>query len=91
MAADVARQHGTRRRSSQALPLAVDDLDEGEDNLTGYYSLRRGTEPQLRHWKSEREDADPIVQQIRTWLADSENQPGDGSTSIVALQLGPRL
>lgn len=62
--------------------MAVDDLDEGEDSLKGYYSLRRGSEPQLRHWKSEREEADFIVQQIRTWLADSETQPGDGSTSI---------
>jgi superfamily I DNA/RNA helicase/mRNA-degrading endonuclease RelE of RelBE toxin-antitoxin system len=62
--------------------MAVDDLDEGEDSLKGYYSLRRGSEPQLRHCKSEREEADFIVQQIRTWLADSETQPGDGSTSI---------
>jgi superfamily I DNA/RNA helicase/mRNA-degrading endonuclease RelE of RelBE toxin-antitoxin system len=62
--------------------MLVDDLDEGEDSLKGYYSLRRGSEPLLRHWKSEREEADFIVQQIRAWLSDSETQPGDGSTSI---------
>lgn len=62
--------------------MTVDDLDEGEDSLKGYYSLRRGSEPQLRHHKSEREEADFIVQQIRTWLADSETEPGDGSATI---------
>jgi hypothetical protein len=25
--------------------MGVDDLDEGEDNLHGYYSLRRGAAP----------------------------------------------
>jgi superfamily I DNA/RNA helicase len=62
--------------------MGVDDLDEGEDNLHGYYSLRRGAAPTLRHWTSEGEEAQFIVQQVKQWIAGAETRPDEGASSI---------
>ncbi|MFB6373263.1 MAG: 3'-5' exonuclease, partial [Bradymonadaceae bacterium] len=45
----------------------VDDLDGGVDHLEGYRSLRRGAEPNLRHFETAEDEITAIVDTIRNW------------------------
>jgi superfamily I DNA/RNA helicase len=60
----------------------VDDLDEGQDTLKGYHSLRQGRDPRLVHWATEGEEADFIVDQVRTWLDAGKDDPVFNPSSI---------
>lgn len=67
----------TQRIRSWAVSLLsgmhVDDLDEGEDNLKGYHSLRQGTDPRFAHSPTEGEEAAFIVEQLRSWIDDAKD------------------
>lgn len=60
----------------------VDDLDEGEDTLKGYYSLRQGSEPTFAHWGTEGEEADFVVQQLRAWIDAGKDDPAFSLSSL---------
>jgi superfamily I DNA/RNA helicase len=46
----------------------VDDLDGGIDTLQGYQSLRFGPPPQVLQCKTENEEVEVILDQVRKWL-----------------------
>ncbi len=46
----------------------VDDLDLGTDTLKYDFSLRHGPDPEFRHFEREAEEAEFIVERIRSWL-----------------------
>lgn len=56
--------------------LAVDDLDGGSDNLTGYTSLRQGLDPEVRTFATEQDEAAHVVARIRGWCAEG-HAPSD--------------
>jgi superfamily I DNA/RNA helicase/mRNA-degrading endonuclease RelE of RelBE toxin-antitoxin system len=80
----------TQRIRSWAVALLsgmrVDDLDEGEDSLKGYHSLRQGSAPTFAHFATEAEEADFIVHQLRAWIDAGNEDPGFslGSICLVA-------
>jgi len=53
--------------------LSVDDLDGGEDSLTGYTSLRRGLKPESHLLQNETQEADVVLSKIRQWLEVGRN------------------
>ncbi|MEQ9498744.1 MAG: UvrD-helicase domain-containing protein [Deltaproteobacteria bacterium] len=48
--------------------VSVDDLDDGQDTLDGYRSLRPGTAPQVEAFASPEAEAQFIVDTVRAWL-----------------------
>ncbi|MDA0935147.1 MAG: DEAD/DEAH box helicase [Planctomycetota bacterium] len=48
--------------------VSVDDLDDGEDTLLGYTSLRQGKDPESHLFADEQEEADFIVARVQQWL-----------------------
>ena len=46
----------------------VDDLDLGSDTLKYDFSLRSGPEPEFRHFEREVDEAEFIVERIKSWL-----------------------
>jgi mRNA-degrading endonuclease RelE of RelBE toxin-antitoxin system len=60
----------------------VDDLDEGEDTLKGYYSLRQGKAPHCAHFATEAEEAKFVVEQLRTWIDAGKDDPAFGPSSL---------
>ncbi len=48
----------------------IDDLDGEADTLRGYCSLRRGPEPELRHFLKEAQEASFLVEQVKEWLGE---------------------
>jgi superfamily I DNA/RNA helicase len=46
----------------------VDDLDLGIDNLNYDLSLRYGPDPEFRHFDRESQEAEFIVERIKSWL-----------------------
>ncbi len=46
----------------------IDDLDGEADTLKGYCSLRRGPEPERRHFLKEAQEASFLVERIKAWL-----------------------
>ena len=51
--------------------IEIDDLDGGTDNAVGYRSLYTGPEPDVRHARSEGEEASFLVERVRALLADT--------------------
>ncbi len=45
----------------------IDDLDGDVDTLRGYCSLRRGPEPELRHFLKEAQEASFLVERVKEW------------------------
>lgn len=76
----------TQRIRSWAVALLsgmqVDDLDEGQDSLKGYYSLRQGSAPNCAHWPTEAKEARFIVEQLRAWIAAGKDDPAFSLGSI---------
>lgn len=50
---------------------SIDDLDGGTDNTVGYRSLYSGPEPEIVTVGSEREEAEQLVERVRTLVADT--------------------
>lgn len=48
--------------------LEIDDLDDGTDDLKGYTSLRAGVTPEVRHFAKDGQEAEFIVEKLRSWL-----------------------
>ena len=48
----------------------IDDLDGGVDKMSDSFSLRHGPLPIVKNFKSEAEESQFIVEQIRRWLID---------------------
>lgn len=48
----------------------VDDLDEGQDTLKGYRSIRTGPKPDVQHFEDAQGEADAIVAQLKAWFSD---------------------
>ncbi len=46
----------------------IDDLDGEADTLKGYCSLRRGPDPELRHFVKEAQEASFLVERVQGWL-----------------------
>ncbi len=46
----------------------IDDLDGEADTLNGYCSLRRGPNPELRHFLKEAQEASFLVERVQGWL-----------------------
>jgi superfamily I DNA/RNA helicase len=46
----------------------IDDLDDGLDSLKGYKSLRRGQEPEVRHFDREANEAEFLISTLRDWI-----------------------
>jgi superfamily I DNA/RNA helicase len=63
----------TAEISRQSLSLlqgrSIDDLDGGRDDLDGYHSLRQGPAPEILHFSREADEAQAILDHIRSWLA----------------------
>lgn len=53
----------------------IDDLDQGQDSLKGFHSLRQGPVPELAHFKKETEEAEFIVTKLKYWLDECEVPP----------------
>jgi superfamily I DNA/RNA helicase len=67
--------------------VAVDDLNDGTDTLRGYRSLRRGAAPVVRHFQTEAQESEFVVQQVRDWLekgSDRADKGGDISRAVSA-------
>lgn len=47
---------------------AVDDLDDGQDSLKGFWSLRNGSPPEVALFQTEGEEAKRIVGRLKGWL-----------------------
>ena len=48
---------------------AVDDLDDGEDSLRGYRSLRHGDAPTQRQFATLREETAFVTERVRAWIS----------------------
>lgn len=48
--------------------ISIDDLDEGTDDGKGYRSLRAGKVPDVRMYRSRKEETAAVVDQVRAWL-----------------------
>jgi superfamily I DNA/RNA helicase len=62
--------------------MRVDDLDEGEDSLKGYHSLRQGIAPTFAHFATEAEEADFIARQLRAWIDAGKEDPAFSLSSV---------
>ena len=49
--------------------LAIDDLDGGTDELTGYHSLRKGPRPSVQHFARPEQEYDFIVKTVGDWTS----------------------
>lgn len=65
----------TRRMAVSVLEgISVDDLDDGEDDNTGYVSLMHGTSPEQTNYTSFNEEVDSIVEVIESLVAADAKQ-----------------
>lgn len=46
----------------------IDDLDGGVDSMKGFFSLRQGPTPVLKHFEREADEAACIIETLKVWL-----------------------
>ncbi|MCU0862573.1 MAG: AAA family ATPase [Planctomycetes bacterium] len=61
--------HIARRGIAILHGVPIDDLDGGSDTLRGYTSLRTGIEPEITIFGKESQEAEFVVQKLRSWIA----------------------
>ena len=49
-----------------------DDMNEGQDDLTGYHSIRVGEEPVIELHETFKEEYQSLIEHVRTWLFDED-------------------
>lgn len=57
--------------------LVVDDLDDGQDNLKGYHSLRQGEPPLVESFEKQKDEEKFVVSTVKSWLSAPGVRPRD--------------